>query len=76
MWQFYHENGQPKMKGLYDDNKSIGHWLHFYDNGKVKLDLYYDTGMLDGILTAYDDIGNIIEQAEYKENQLVRQIKK
>ena len=63
------------MKGSYVNGLSVDHWVHYYDNGKVKLDLYYNNGMLDGILTGYDTLGNMLEQAEYRDNQLIRQIK-
>jgi len=63
------------MKGKYINNKNEGHWTHYYNNGKIRLDLYYQSGMLNGILSAYDEKGNIIEQAEYKDNSMIRQIK-
>ena len=38
------------MKGSYIDNKANGHWVHYYENGKVKMDLNYNMGKLEGIL--------------------------
>jgi antitoxin component YwqK of YwqJK toxin-antitoxin module len=49
--------------------------VYFYPNGKVKLDLNYNMGKLEGILTAFDDQGNILEKAEYMDNQLIKKIK-
>lgn len=65
-WKFYHQNGMLEQIGSYnDEGKFVGEWKWFYDNGnKLRTESYYN-GLADGLMTEYDELGNILAQGEY-----------
>jgi antitoxin component YwqK of YwqJK toxin-antitoxin module len=52
-----------------------GLWIQFYETGQVKMELNYEDGLLNGISKAYNEEGVMIEEVEFKDNQMVRRIK-
>ena len=63
------------MKGAYENDREQGPWTVYYESGKVKMNVNYNNGLLEGIQRGYSEEGNLIEKAEYFEGQLVRRIK-
>ena len=41
---YYYFNGQIKSTGSYINNKEVGEWQFFYENGKLKRKAIYDAG--------------------------------
>lgn len=70
-WIFYHDNGQVKSKGNFNDNgEKNGDWDFYYDNGKPKQKNSYVNGKYEGRFTSWFTNGNISVQTSYKDNKL------
>jgi antitoxin component YwqK of YwqJK toxin-antitoxin module len=68
VWKYYHPNGQLEQTGEFDKKGRLkGTWVWYYPSGKVLREENYRSGLLDGLMTEYDEAGNIIAEGEYIE---------
>ncbi len=66
-WQRHHPNGQLMYEGSFNDNKPIGEWRRYYDNGAMQALLQHSAehDTVNAIL--YDRLANRIADGQYKE---------
>lgn len=66
----YHENGNVKIKGQYDQgNERTGLWISYYDNGIKWSESYYIKGKKDGHSFTFYPNGKIRYRGEYDMDQ-------
>jgi antitoxin component YwqK of YwqJK toxin-antitoxin module len=63
--------GQKIEEGIYLDNKRIGIWKQYYNNGNLKSSITYLNGHPEGPTTMYHDNGTIKEEGTWKQNRWV-----
>lgn len=68
-WKFYYPNGQLEQTGSYKAGKLEGEWNWFYSSGKPLRKEFFIDGLADGMLTEYDEDGNIITEGDYIEGK-------
>ena len=56
----WHENGQLKAKGKFQDDKAVGKHLFWYENGQLREESILDNDKPISI-TCWDEDGNEIE---------------
>ena len=62
----FHDNGRTSYEGRYAGDKMVGHWMHWFPDGKVETDQTYDVdGNLDGPSTTYRPDGTKQVTFEY-----------
>ncbi len=67
-WNFYHNNGNIEQTGNYNDRGQLnGQWKWYYQNGNLLREESFYNGLADGIMTEYDEIGNIVASGEFIE---------
>ncbi|MBD3617401.1 MAG: hypothetical protein HUJ22_12605 [Gracilimonas sp.] len=75
----YYKNGQIMMEGIYPvvSNDFIGTGRHWHPNGVLQFEMSYKNEFINyhGIMTTYDEEGNIIEQERYEDGELIEKIK-
>ncbi|NTV82857.1 MAG: toxin-antitoxin system YwqK family antitoxin [Bacteroidales bacterium] len=68
-WKFYHPNGIVEQEGTYLKGKPEGEWRWYYPGGEMLREELYYNGLLDGLMTEYDEEGNVITKGEYIEGK-------
>ncbi|MDI1353992.1 MAG: hypothetical protein PSX36_03690 [bacterium] len=69
-WEFYYASGSIEQKGKYDQKgREQGVWNWYYENGKIWREENYYNGGRQGLLTDYDEEGNILLQGNYIDNK-------
>jgi antitoxin component YwqK of YwqJK toxin-antitoxin module len=58
------------------DNKPLGTIKQWHENGQLKYEAYF-TGNIkfQGLMTLYDEQGNILEQERYEDGEIIEKIK-
>ena len=64
LWIAYYENGQKMMEIPYTDGKQDGKITIWYENGKKKTQATWEMGELVSPFMAWDEMGNLLEDAE------------
>ena len=57
---------RQKLNRSDERNVKQGFWQEYYDNGKVKKEMYYKNGELDGPYKEYNEDGNLSLRLNYK----------
>lgn len=69
-WKFYYSNKQIDQVGKYDQKgRPVGTWKWYYESGQLLREEVYSEGLRNGVMTEYDENGNIITQGEYIDGQ-------
>ena len=63
----FYENGKPKIKGKFDQNKQTGLWEYYHDNGLLKLKHNFVLGIEDGPFEEYHKNGKIAAKGSFKQ---------
>lgn len=67
-WKYYHTNGKLEQTGNYNAKGQLtGDWFWYYPSGNIRREETFINGRSDGLMTEFDDEGNIITQGEYIE---------
>lgn len=61
----YFENGVKEFEFMYKDNMKDGRCITRYRNGKISTETTYVNDKPKGSYTAWDEAGNLLEQATY-----------
>ncbi len=64
-WTFFYPNGNIQQQGYYNRGKPKGEWNWWYNNNQLWRNEFYENGKMNGIVTEYDSIGNLITKGEY-----------
>jgi antitoxin component YwqK of YwqJK toxin-antitoxin module len=65
-WKYYHLNGKLEQTGKFNkQGKFEGKWKWYFDNSKLLKEENYRNGLKDGMSTAYDETGKVIEEGEF-----------
>ncbi|MDB5253323.1 MAG: phophatidylinositol-4-phosphate 5-kinase [Flaviaesturariibacter sp.] len=65
-WEFYHENGNVKARGMYTpDGKKTGEWIFFYDNGDRSGIEHWTNGVENGEDIVYFHNGMVSTRSTY-----------
>ena len=67
----WYENGQPKMRGQYDDDQRVGTFTWWHSNGGRKLEAAYKEGEKSDMWTWWHENGMKSIQGEYESNQAI-----
>ena len=68
----YHENGQLKIEGQYDDNSQrTGLWISYYEDGTKWSESYYVNGVQDGHSLTFFPNGQVRFVGEYKQGEKI-----
>jgi antitoxin component YwqK of YwqJK toxin-antitoxin module len=62
----YHENGQVRMKGAYEDGKKEGPWVTYSDNGQLLWKGTYKDGKKEGPVVFYHVNEQLMGKGTYK----------
>jgi antitoxin component YwqK of YwqJK toxin-antitoxin module len=62
----YHDNGQVHYRGWWRDEKQDGKWVYFYPDGKRSEVRHYKKGPLHGLLTKWNEKGEVTSRIEYR----------
>jgi antitoxin component YwqK of YwqJK toxin-antitoxin module len=66
-----YDNGRLKLKGSYRKGKAVGLWQFWRENGKLAIIKNYDKkGKLQGESISFNEKGDTVQAAFYKENQM------
>jgi len=65
----WYENGQPKMRGQYDQDQRVGKFAWWHANGSRKLEASYSKGQKAGMWTWWHENGMKSIQGEYKDSE-------
>ncbi|HBF88834.1 MAG TPA: hypothetical protein DDX39_09345 [Bacteroidales bacterium] len=68
---FNEDKTKIKEEGNYKDNKKVGAWKKYFDNGKIKQELVYVDNKPNGYAKFYYENGNISEEGLWKNNKWV-----
>jgi len=69
-WTFFHRNGEVEQQGTYDSiGRSEGVWNWYYASGILHRKESFKNGLADGLLTEYDNLGNIITEGTFWRGQ-------
>ncbi|MFH2095268.1 MAG: toxin-antitoxin system YwqK family antitoxin [Bacteroidota bacterium] len=75
-WIIMDESNSFKVEeGRYQDNKKVGIWKGYYENGKIKHELTFVSGRANGYAKFYYDNGNLSEEGLWKSNKWVGEYK-
>lgn len=67
-WKYYHQNGNLEQIGSFNEKgQYTGDWKWFYENGNLLRKEFYREGLADGLMTEYDEFGNMLVEGEYIE---------
>ncbi len=67
-WKYYYPNGKPEQTGKFNSKgKFIGQWVWYYPSGNILREEHFVNGLADGLMTEFDDEGNIIAEGDYIE---------
>jgi antitoxin component YwqK of YwqJK toxin-antitoxin module len=55
--------------GIYQNNRRIGVWFKYYQNGRLKARIQYKNGRANGIYVTFYQNGNIEEEGEWNRNR-------
>lgn len=58
LFTFFHPNGNPQMRGTYDNNVQDELWMSWYSGGEKKDSLYYKKGFKLGAAASWFENGN------------------
>ncbi|MBK7130989.1 MAG: hypothetical protein IPM74_18580 [Crocinitomicaceae bacterium] len=65
-WVYYYENGKKEQEGKYRKDIPFGMWNWYYPNGQLgRTETYNAYGLLEGMMTEFDSVGNEIARGEY-----------
>ena len=67
----WYENGQPKMRGQYNDDQRVGTFKWWHSNGGQKLEAAYKKGQKSDMWTWWHENGMKSIQGEYESNQAI-----
>ena len=67
----YHENGQLRLEGTYNNGKKDGLWKWYYLNGKLEGEGTYKDGQHHGTSKTYHDNGSPEDIREFEYGSLV-----
>jgi len=68
VWNYYHPNGQIEQSGKYDaTGRVVGRWVWYFPDGSMRREESFIKGLADGMMTEYDEAGNVIARGEYIE---------
>ncbi|MBD3617400.1 MAG: hypothetical protein HUJ22_12600 [Gracilimonas sp.] len=72
----YYKNGVLLEEWKDAESNELGYHKQWYLNGQLKYEAYFEGNIeYEGLMTLYDDEGNIIEQARYQDGSLIEKIK-
>ncbi len=55
----------------FDENgKKTGKWVEYYDKNKIKSEVFYTAGTLDGVFKEYDKDGNLKQLKQYDNGEI------
>jgi antitoxin component YwqK of YwqJK toxin-antitoxin module len=82
-WIYYFSNGKKLAEGTYingdESNKGASgvpkngredSWIFYHENGKIKDDVHYTDGLLNGASKSYFDNGQLNEEENYQNGKL------
>lgn len=65
----YHKNNQLRKSGTYKNDKKVGLWMHYFDNGNLhKRYLHDGNGKFTGIEEIYSEEGTLLSDTKQNEN--------
>lgn len=71
-WTWYHQNGNLKMEGNYQNGKPNGEWKHYHTNGALqKIGKYEGQGKQDGLWTWFYEDSTLKGTTLYRKDTLV-----
>lgn len=63
--EYWYENGQPQMDGMYIDGKSHGTWTWYHANGQKAIVGEYRDGVATGQWTWWKEDGKVAKKADF-----------
>lgn len=70
IWTEYHNTGEFKAKGKYDNDKRIGEWIFYYPNGQIEQKGKYDKkGRAQGEWKWYYENGALMREELYLDDK-------
>lgn len=65
-WQYFYENGHPKMQGILKENVNHGLWEYFYENGNLQMKgIVYDS-LRHGSWAFYYESGRLKNEGTFE----------
>ena len=69
LWTAWHENGQKKEEGEYQDGRRAGDWMYWHENGRKLGEGKFANGKEAGVWTYWYENGQKQEEGEYENGQ-------
>jgi uncharacterized protein len=66
VWKSYYSDGQLRFKGNFVQGTADGEHIYYHENGRVKEDRYYQSGLKDKTWKKFDEDGTLILTITYK----------
>lgn len=71
-YKLYYPDGTPKAEGTFVKDKRNGVWKRYYPDGVLDyIEEYDENGKMNGAYRDYDKAGNMINEIEYKNGEVV-----
>lgn len=68
-WQKMQPNGKPMYDGYFKDNKPVGEWKRFHENGRVKATISYKAGSDSAFTVMFDEAGKKMAEGIFLNEQ-------
>lgn len=72
LWQHYYLNGKLAFSGAFDEGEPKGKHIWYHQNGIKKATGKYLGGVKHGIWRTYDKMGEVTEEIQYKNGEVIR----
>ena len=65
IWEKYYDNGNPKYRANFKDNKLVGELIRFFEDGTPSVEILYDGSGEYGYAKLYNEKGRLIAKGKY-----------
>lgn len=65
-WKLYHDSGELRAEGAYENSNRTGDWIFYHKNGKVEHRGKYVNGLPHGLWKWFYENGNLRREETYK----------
>lgn len=71
-YKLVNSSGQLVESGYYLNSKMVGTWTAYFPNGKKQMIAKYKNGLKHGTWLVYDNLGRVVTEVVYQNNQKIR----
>ncbi len=68
-WEYFYENGKPRMRGPLEENRNAGRWEYFYENGQLQMVGEVYDSLRQGPWRFYYENGQLKQEGAFEAGQ-------